>query len=107
MLKFARKQSPIMVHILFWPIIAVFVIWGFERYGNPIGGAAAVVNDHTISQAEYRNALQRITEYYSQMFQGNFNEKMQEQMHIKESTLSQLVDAELVSEQATAMGLRP
>src|ERR1700677_130106 len=103
MLKFARKQSPIMVHLVFWPIIAVFVIWGFERYGNPVGGAAAIVNDQTITLSQYKNAVQRMAEFYNQIFQGNFDEKMQQQYHVKETALNQLIDTELVSEQASDM----
>src|SRR5258708_4376556 len=107
MLGFWRKRKNFAVHLVFWPIIAVFVIWGFERYGNPVGGAAAIVNNHSISLGEYRNAVQRVTDYYTQVFKGNFDEKMQEQFHIKESALNRLVDTILVSDEAENMGLKP
>src|ERR1700722_11809166 len=107
MLSFWRKRKNFAVHLVFWPIIAVFVIWGFERYGNPVGSAAAVVNDHNISIGQYRNAVQRQIDFYTQVFQGNFDEKTQEQYQIKQRALSQLIDTELVSEQAEVMGLTP
>jgi len=107
MLKFWRKRKNFAVHLVFWPIIAVFVIWGFERYGNPVGGAAAIVNNHSVSLGEYRNAVQRMVDFYTQVFQGNFDEKTQEQYHIKENALSQLVDTVLISDEADVMGLRP
>jgi len=106
MLNFARRQSPIVIHIVFWPIIAVFVIWGFERYGSPIGGAAAVVNDHTITALQYRNTLQQMIETYSKYMGGNFDENMQKQFRIKEAAINQLVGMELVTEQAEKMGLQ-
>lgn len=107
MLSFWRKRKNFAVHLVFWPIIAVFVIWGFERYGNPVGGAAAIVNNHSISLGEYRNAVQRMIDFYTQVFQGNFDEKTQEQYHIKENAISQLVDTVLISDEAEVMGLRP
>src|SRR5271154_2737990 len=100
MLSFWRKQKSIAVHLVFWPIIAVFVIWGFERYGSPIGGAAAVVNDHTITALQYRNTLQQMIENYSKYMGGNFDENMQKQFRIKEAAINQLVGMELVTEQA-------
>ena len=106
MLNFMRKQSPIMIHVIFWPIIAVFVIWGFQRYGGAAGGSAAVVDDKTISISQYRTALQRNIEYYSRMMGGNFDEKMQQQFRVKEQAMNQLIGSILVSEEAQKMGLQ-
>ena len=103
MLRFVRRQSPIMVHILFWPIIGVFVIWGFERYGNSTGGSAAVVNDHTITLSQFRNTLQQKVDEYARYMGGSVDERMQGQL--KEMVINQLVGMELVSEQARKMGL--
>jgi peptidyl-prolyl cis-trans isomerase D len=106
MIGFWRKRSKtVIVHLVFWPIIAVFVIWGFERAGNPVGAAAAVVNDHTISIAEYRNALQRMTDFYSQMFQGRFDDQAIKMYRVRENALNQLITGELISEQAEQMGV--
>lgn len=107
MLTFWRKRKTIAVHLVFWPIIAVFVIWGFERYGNPVGGAAAEVNGQAIPLSDYKNAMQHMIETYSQVFGGNFDEKAQEQYHIKENALGQLVDQLLIMNQANDMGVKP
>jgi peptidyl-prolyl cis-trans isomerase D len=105
MIGFWRKRSKtIIVHLVFWPIIAVFVIWGFERAGNPVGSAAAVVNDKTITISEYRNALQRVTDFYSQMFQGKFDEQAVKMYRVRETALNQLITNELIYEQAEKMG---
>lgn len=108
MLSFWRKRSKtFVVHLVFWPIIAVFVIWGFEKADNQeTGGAAAVVNDKSISMVEYRNALQRMIDFYSQMMQGQFDEKMQKQFRIRENTIQQLVNEILIAEQAEGMGIK-
>jgi len=95
-----------MVHVIFWPIIAVFVIWGFERYGNPVGGAAAIVNDHTISLSQYRNALQQTIEFYQKRFGGNFDERMQKQFGVRRSTLDQLIAMQLIVDNAGKLGLQ-
>ena len=107
MIGFWRKRSKtVIVHLIFWPIIAVFVIWGFERAGNPVGASAAVVNDHTISLAQYHNALQRVTDFYSQMFQGHFDEQAMKMYRVRETALNQLITNELISEQAEKMGVQ-
>ncbi len=106
-LSFWRKKSKkLAVHLVFWPIIAVFVIWGFERYGNPAGGAAAVVNDKSITIGEFKNALQRMIDIYSQMTQGNFDEELQKRYRIRETTLQQLINSELLAQAGEKMGLR-
>src|SRR5579884_938977 len=105
MLKFWRRSQRFTIHLVFWPIIAVFVIWGFERYGNPVGGAAAIVNDRTITMSEYKNALQRMIDFYQQLMQGNFDENAQRQYRIRETALQQLINSELIAEQAENMGL--
>lgn len=107
MLKFWRRRSKtFVVHVVFWPIIAVFVIWGFERFGNPVGSAAAVVNNHTITMTEYRNALQRMVDFYSQLLQGNFDEDAQKRYHVRESALRQLISNALIADEADAIGLK-
>jgi peptidyl-prolyl cis-trans isomerase D len=101
-----RRSKTFVVHLVFWPIIMVFVIWGIERYDKPAAGAsAAIVNDRVITMQEYRNALQRMIDFYSQLLQGNFDEDAQRQYKIRETALQQLINSELIAEQAHNMGL--
>ncbi len=106
MLRFLRERTGKWgLYIVFLPIILVFVAWGVERFEKPMGSAAAVVNGETITITEYRNALQRMVEFYQQMMQGNFDEKAQKQFRVKEMALQQLIQSQLISEQAAKMGI--
>lgn len=99
-------KKKIGVHLIFWPIILVFVAWGMERIGSATGGAAATVNGESISVSEYRTALQRMIDMYTQLTQGNFDEEAQKRYHIRENVMRQLVSSELVAQNAKKMGLK-
>lgn len=101
-----RKSKKFAAHLVFWPIIAVFVIFGFERFGDSTGGAAATVNGHSITVAEYRSALQRMIDFYSQITGGQFDEAAQKKYRVRETALQQLVSSELVAQEAKEMGLK-
>ncbi len=105
-LSFWRKRGKkIGVHLVFWPIIAVFVIWGFERMGNPAGSSAATVNGEAISVAEYRRALQRMVDMYSQFSKESMDEEAMKRYHIREAAIQQLVNSELLMQEGAKMGL--
>ncbi|MBK9293301.1 MAG: SurA N-terminal domain-containing protein [Oligoflexia bacterium] len=107
MMSFWKKKSKkLAAHLVFWPIILVFAIFGFEKMGNPVGGAAAVVNGNSITVSEYRGTLQRMIDFYSQMTGGEFNEDAIKRFKVRETALQQLITSELVSQEAHKMGLK-
>ncbi|MCC6277181.1 MAG: SurA N-terminal domain-containing protein [Oligoflexia bacterium] len=105
MLKFWRRRQGLMVPIIFIPIIIVFIAWGMERFDNPTGGSAAVVNGTAITVQEYQNALRQLINFYSQIMQGNLDEKALTQYRIREAALQQLVSRELMAQEAKAVGI--
>lgn len=100
-----RSKKKIVAHLVFWPIIAIFVIWGFERVGNPTGGAAAVVNGHSISYSDYKRSLQRMIDMYSQFAREGLDEEAIKRFRIRETAMQQLVNAELLGQAGSKFGI--
>lgn len=68
-------------------------------------GSVARVNDSLISAADLQNEENRIQEYYSNLFGGNFNLGSQRNM-VRQQALESLVRAELTAQAAQREGIR-
>lgn len=103
---FASKISYFILMFLFLIIIASFLFTGFDNFR--LGGSSDVasVDGTPITVREYQNALSRQVEFFNQMMGGNgLTQKQLEEMGIKDSVLSGLVQQKLVINAAKKAGI--
>ncbi len=112
MLDFVRtKQKSILIKIAFGLIILSFVI-GYtmltapkDRNGRQASDVAATVNDTEISYASFQTAYSNLYNLYQSIYQGNFNAVLEKQLNLPQQALQQLIEEELLVQQADAMDL--
>ncbi len=112
MLDFVRtKQKSILIKIAFGLIILSFVI-GYtmltapqDRGGQQPSDVAATVNDTEISYASFQTAYSNLYNLYQSIYQGNFNSALEKQLNLPKQALQQLVEEELLVQQAEEMDL--
>ena len=107
MFGFLRTRSKsIVVVILFGAIILVFAFFRFhdtERGGA--SGYVARVNSKIISQNEYRQMVERLTQMYAGLFGGQMGNNAQQNQMVRMSALEQLISRELAAQGAQKAGL--
>lgn len=110
MFDFLRKKTDsktVTVYIVFGAIILVFVFFGYNTFDKSGGvGFAARVNHRTISMHEYQEAVERMNQFYSQIFGGNFGGDAQKEALVRRNALEQLVTQEASSQAAQEMGFK-
>ncbi len=112
MLDFVRtKQKSILIKIAFGLIILSFVI-GYtmltapnDRNGQQGNDIAATVNDTEISYTSFQQAYSNLYNLYQSIYQGNFNATLEKQLNLPKQALQQLIEEELLVQQADAMDL--
>lgn len=103
---FASKISYFILMFLFLIIIASFLFTGFDNFR--LGGAndVASVDGTPVSVREYQNALSRQVEFFNQMMGGNgLTQKQLEEMGIKDSVISGLIQQKLILNAAKKAGI--
>ncbi len=106
--KFASKISYFILTFTFLVITASFLFSGFDKFS--LGGVSSSdvgsVDGTPITIKEYQMALSRQVEFFSQMMGGQgMSQKQLEELGIKQSVLSGLVQQKLILNSATQMGL--
>lgn len=97
-----------VAYLVFGAIITVFALWGIspDRYRGETGGVAAVVNDTTISLAEYRNRV----ELYEQNARSQFDrfpesQRASLQREMKRRALEELIFSEVMYQAGKKRGV--
>jgi peptidyl-prolyl cis-trans isomerase D len=102
-----KHKRNVIAYLVFGAIIIVFVAFNMHDTKNlPQGGFAAQINDKSISLMEYREASQRMSEYYGQMFGGKIDANPQMVAMVRRSALDQLVNREVAAQGAERAGFR-
>ena len=112
MLDFVRtKQKSILIKIAFGLIILSFVI-GYtmltapnDKSGASRGDTAARVNGDEISYASFQETYSTLYNLYQNIYQGNFNSTLEKQLNLPKQALQQLVEEQLLVQQAEQLGL--
>jgi peptidyl-prolyl cis-trans isomerase D len=105
MLGFMRRHSQSRtIKILFWVIIAVFVLWGVGTFTGSDSLHAAVVNGETIEPRTLRRMENQIERSYSQLYGANFTPELMKQLDLKGQALDRLIDAVLLKQEAKRLG---
>lgn len=97
-----------VAYVLFGAIIVVFALFGITpgRMGNGIGGVAAVVNDTSITLAEYRQRVEAI-EQNARMRFDQFPEQQRRALtqQMRQSALRDLIQSEIMYQAAESRGV--
>ena len=112
MLDFVRtKQKSMLIKIAFGLIILSFVI-GYtmltaptDNGTNQAGDVAARVNGEEISYTVFQNTYSTLYNLYQNIYQGNFDANLEKQLNLPRQAMQQLVEEQLLVQQASAYDL--
>ncbi len=106
MLEFMRKRArSIWIKVVFLIIVAVFIFWGIG--GSVSGGRpdiVANVNGHPISARDFQRAYENVKNSYREMYKERLTPELLERMNLREQTLDQLVNIQLLRAEAERIG---
>ena len=102
MLTYMRKNaSSWIIKVLFGIIVIVFVFfYGFNDVSQKSGEAVAKVGDRAITRGEFMKAYKNIIEYYGSLYKNRLTDEMIAQLGLKQQVLDELVNRELLLEEA-------
>lgn len=102
----ASKLSYFILSFIFLLIIASFLFSGFENFSMGGSKHVAMVDGTPVTIREYQMALSRQVEFFNQMMGGNtLTQKQLEDMGIKDSVLSGLIQQKLILNSADDVGI--
>lgn len=103
-----NKTSGFFVTVLIGIIVLSFMFTGYQSFQN--GGSTnsiGKVGSYNISPSEYQQEYNRQIEFFKQMFGGEISAKQIEAMHIKDSTIKNIVQRKLMLILANDIGVFP
>ena len=112
MLQFVRsKQKSVLIKIAFGVIILSFVI-GYtmltapsDQGSNQNRDIAARVNGDEISYDTFQSGYSNLYNLYQNIYQGNFDAKLEKQLNLPKQALQQLIEESLLIQQANQLNL--
>ncbi len=108
MLSYMRKNaSSWIIKVLFTIIVIVFVFfYGFNEVRKKESDAIASVGDRKISMAEYKKAYNNMLQFYRNIYQKSLSAKNIEDMGLKQKTLEDLIDREILLQEAEHLNIK-
>src|SRR6058998_3788682 len=98
MLNYMRRHAQgTTIKILFWIIIAVFVLWGVGTFTGSDSLYAASVNGETIPPQDVHRAAQRLERFYRQLYGENLTPELVKNLDFKNRALEQMINTALPS----------
>jgi len=108
MLHFLRRHSQSkVIQVIFFLIIAVFVLWGVEAVvsgGSPLT-TVATVDGRPIEQIAIQRAELNLTQAYREAYRGNMTPEMRQALNLRQRALDGLIDRMVLVNQAEQLGL--
>jgi peptidyl-prolyl cis-trans isomerase D len=105
MLNYMRRHAQgTTIKILFWIIIAVFVLWGVGTFTGSDSLYAASVNGETIPPMEVRRAAQQLERFYRQLYGENLTPELAKALDFKNRALDQMINTALLKQEARRLG---
>jgi peptidyl-prolyl cis-trans isomerase D len=105
------KQKSLLIKVAFGIIILSFVI-GYTMLtapsdpgANQANDIAARVNGAEISYSAYQNTYSNLYNLYQNIYQDRFNAALEKQLNLPQQALQQLVEEQLLVQQAAELGL--
>jgi peptidyl-prolyl cis-trans isomerase D len=109
MLHFLRRHSQSrVIQVVFFLIIAVFVLWGVEAVvsgGSPLT-TVATVDGRPIEQIEVQRAELNLTQAYREAYKGNLTPEVKKALNLRQRALDGLIDRLVLLNQAEKLGLQ-
>lgn len=106
MLSFMRRHArSTTIKILFWVIIAVFVLWGVGTFRADQALYAASVNGDEISPKDVRRAAQQLERFYQKIYGEHYSPELAKALDFKSRALDQMINSALFRQAAQRLGL--
>jgi len=108
MLEAIRKRQKFLLTIFITLISIVFIFWGFYGdFGTPLGRTdLASVNGKRITLQEFQSSYENTVRMYQNILKDRFTPEMEKQFNLKQVTLNELIDQQLVVSGAEKLGLK-
>jgi peptidyl-prolyl cis-trans isomerase D len=107
MLSLMRKHAGSwLIKVVLGVIVVVFVFWGVGSYRAQKRNRVAVVNGATISLEAYRSVYNQLMEQYRKQFGNMLDDKLLKTLDLKRQALDQLINRQLVLQEANRIDLR-
>ncbi|MGH7818235.1 MAG: peptidylprolyl isomerase, partial [Candidatus Binatia bacterium] len=100
-----RHARSTTIKVLFWIIIAVFVLWGVGTFRGDSSVVAASVNGDEISPDDVRRAAFRLESFYRELYGENFSPELAKALDFKSRALDQIINTSLLHQEASRLGL--
>jgi peptidyl-prolyl cis-trans isomerase D len=106
MLHFIRERAQGWIAWFIVGLISIpFALWGINSYlGGPPEVAVATVNDETILQAEFQQAMQQYRDRMRSRLGENFDPELFDGIEIKQSVLNGLIEQKLLLSSSYSLG---
>ncbi len=100
-----RKQSSVLVKVVFWTIIAAFVGAAFigALYSRNKGNdqdVAVKINGERVTFGDFRTAYDNMRRLYQNIYRDRFTPEMEEQLGLERQTLERLINQALLLQDA-------
>ena len=106
MLNYMRRHAQsTTIKILFWIIIAVFVLWGVGTFTSSDTLYAASVNGETIAPKDVRRTAQQLEFFYRQLYGEKLSPELVKALDFKNRALDQMINTALLRQEAGRLGL--
>lgn len=105
MLNFMRRHAKsTTIKILFWIIIAVFVLWGVGTFTGGDTLYAASVNGETITPKEIQHTARQLERFYQQLYSQQLTPELSKALDFKSRALDQMINGTLMKQEALRLG---
>src|SRR5882724_2868352 len=105
MLNFMRRHAKsTTIKILFWVIIAVFVLWGVGTFTTSDSLHAADVNGESIEPKDVRRTAQQLERFYGQLYGDKLSPELIKALDFKNRALDQMINTAIMRQEAQRLG---
>ncbi len=105
MLNYMRRHAQgTTIKILFWIIIAVFILWGVGSFTGSDSLYAAAVNGESISPKEVRRTATQLEQFYRQLYGDRLTPEVVKSLDFKNRALDQIINGTLLKQEARRLG---
>ncbi len=105
MLSYMRRHAQgTTIKILFWIIIAVFILWGVGSFTGSDTLNAAAVNGESISPTEVRRTAHQLEQFYRQLYGDKLTPELVKALDFKNRALDQIINGALLKQEAARLG---
>ncbi len=99
-------RHPVLIKVLLAVVTLTFVVTGGWMMGKEdVADYAAKVGKEKITMVQYEEALDRMQEFYRNLYKGNIPEDVLKRLDLNKRTIQALVDQKLLVDEAQKQGL--